>query len=117
MAGPSERDIEDRLYLLAVGTALGYGRAFHEHANQDVRRIIADAAAEVLQPSRLGSASQERAQLPLDQRIAEAERAVVLLVQLMAQEAETIPNYFAYSLGEQTLAGAFNRFCPCWPFC
>ena len=119
MANLTEQDIAEHLYLTAVIAAAGHGRAFRPIAEGQIRGQLAEAASEILNPSRLGAVSLRYAQKTIEQRLVEADTAVYKLVLGMISHAQTIPSYPANVLGERTLTAALSlsSFCPCWPFC
>jgi hypothetical protein len=115
----SEDQLAEELYAAAVAAAAKHGRTFKASAANGLKELSRMAAEEVLAPSRLGERSKAEAKLTLAVRKDHARKAVLALVESMANHALTVKDYQRDRLGERTLTNAmyFSSFCPCWPFC
>jgi hypothetical protein len=115
----TKQEMAEHLYLTAVTTAAGHGRAFRKIAEGELRQQIDQAASEILSPSRFGATSAQYANETVEKRLVEADAATHKLVLGMISHAQTVPSYPANVLGERTLSAALSSssFCPCWPFC
>ncbi len=106
-------DIAKRLFSAAEQRAKAQKYRIGHGAQSDIRNMTEQAAPELLRYADFSGA-------PIESLVRNNEIVIRALIDEMVAAVRAIPGYLDKNpgvVGEETLAVARSRFCPCWPFC